>query len=225
MGLSGASYLGRVIQRLPAIQIEGHQPTSTGNEGHPIRLMTRRVAGLDGGGPDSLVQAEVTRLFDTLAPDWHTRVSPSRTRVVADAFERGVDSYAVARALAFEVGSGIGTYTRLVGFRYASVLSLDVSFAMLSLAPIDTFRVVADGACLPAADDSADAVVLINAFLFPDEVRRVLKRGGLVVWVNSSGPDTPIHLNTEDLVAAVPFDVEGVESRAGVGTWAVLRRL
>jgi hypothetical protein len=74
------------------------------------------------------------------------------------------------------------------------------------------------------ADGAADVVVLINAFLFPAEVERVLA-SGVLVWVNSSGEDTPIHLSTREVVSSLGFPVEGVESRAGVGTWAALRRL
>lgn len=44
------------------------------------------------------------------------------------------------------------------------------------------------------------------------------------MWVNSSGEQTPIHLTSAEVVAALPFEVTGVESRAGAGTWCVLRR-
>jgi len=66
--------------------------------------------------------------------------------------------------------------------------------------------------------------VLINAFLFPVEVDRVLAPGGLVVWVNSSGESTPIHLTAEEVVEVLPGDWDGVAARAGVGTWCVLHR-
>ena len=144
---------------------------------------------------------------------------------MTDAFERGVDVMSTANSLALEVGSGIGTYTAVVASRYERVVSIDLSYEMLAHAPPDSHRTMADGALLPVRSSTVDAVVLINAFVFPNEVARVLEIGGLVVWVNSSGPDTPIHLTTDDLVRALHFEVEGVESRAGVGTWAVLRRL
>jgi hypothetical protein len=66
--------------------------------------------------------------------------------------------------------------------------------------------------------------VLINAFLFPAEVDRVLSGGGVVVWVNSSGEQTPIYLSTDDLLAALPGKWTGIASRAGEGHWCVLRR-
>ena len=62
-------------------------------------------------------------------------------------------------------------------------------------------------------------------FLFPGEIARVLRPGGILLWVNVSGPDTPIHLSTDEVVAALPFEVEGVESTAGAGTWCALRRI
>ena len=65
---------------------------------------------------------------------------------------------------------------------------------------------------------------MINAFLFPAEVERVLSPGGALVWVNSSGEDTLIHLSVDDLLAALPGEWCGTSSRAGEGLWCVLRR-
>ncbi len=190
-----------------------------------MRLITRRIAGIEEGGWDAQAREQVSYVFDTLAPEWHTRVSPQRTQVVSDALDRGVDRLSHDGGLGIEVGSGIGSYTHLVGQRFRPTVSLDLSREMLALAPSETLRVVGDGGALPIADATATAVVLINAFFFPREVERVLKPGGLIVWVNSSGPDTPIHLTTAELISAAPFPVDGYESRAGVGTWCVLRRL
>jgi ubiquinone/menaquinone biosynthesis C-methylase UbiE len=85
-------------------------------------------------------------------------------------------------------------------------------------------RVLADAVDLPLPDASADAVVLVNMMLFPAEVDRVLAPGGRVVWVNSSGESTPIHLTTDEVVAALPGEWTGVASRCGIGLWSVLRR-
>jgi hypothetical protein len=73
-------------------------------------------------------------------------------------------------------------------------------------------------------DGSVAAVVLINAFLFPGEVERVLSRGGVLVWVNTSGAETPIYLSVEDLVARLTGDWTGTSSQAGEGCWCVLKR-
>lgn len=189
-----------------------------------MRLMTRRVAGLDPGEWDDDARSEVTDLFDELADDWHTRITPESALVVADALERGLDRIAHGSGLAVEVGSGIGTYSRLIGKHFDRVVSVDLSFEMLTRAGSTPLRVMADGGRLPLGDRSVDAVVLINAFAFPREIDRILAASGCVVWVNSSGEDTPIHLTTADLVRSLPFAVNGVESRAGAGTWCVLRR-
>ena len=57
--------------------------------------------------------------------------------------------------------------------------------------------------------------MLVNCFLFPEEVDRVLAPDGVVVWVNSSGAETPIHLPPDDVAAALPGRWTGVESTAG----------
>ena len=190
-----------------------------------MRIMTRRVAGLDAVGWDGKARAEVVEVFDALAPEWHTRSSPQRTAVVLDAFERGLGGNTVDNQVAIEVGSGIGSYSALIANRFDIVLSVDVSAEMVRHAPVGpTYRVLADSGLLPISDRSADSVIAINAFLFPHEVARVLRVGGTLIWVNSSGEETPIHLSTDDVVTVLPFPVDGRESRAGVGTWCVLRR-
>ncbi|MCU1496150.1 MAG: hypothetical protein JWM47_103, partial [Acidimicrobiales bacterium] len=52
----------------------------------------------------------------------------------------------------------------------------------------------------------------------------VLGADGVVVWVNSSGDQTPIYLPAEDVAAALPGGWTGVASGAGAGLWCVLRR-
>src|SRR4029078_11244821 len=101
----------------------------------------------------------------------------------------------------------------------------DLSGAMLRLAPRGpAHRVQGDAAKLPVRDSSAAAIVMINAFLFPAEVDRVLAPQGALVWVNSSGEKTPIYLSVDDLVARLPGEWTATASRAGEGSWCVLRR-
>lgn len=209
------------VRTLPHRPIEGHQPTSRGNERHPMRIMTRRAAGLEPGGWDAAARAEVAAFFDALAGEWHTRDSPERRQVVDDALQRGE----VRGRRALEVGSGTGIYTARLAERFAAVAALEVSLEMLRLAPPDPGqRILADAAALPFAEGSVDSVVLVNAFLFAAEVDRVLGPSGTVVWVSSSGAETPIHLSTAEVVEALPGSWTGVESSAGAGTWCVLRR-
>lgn len=189
-----------------------------------MRIMTRRIAGLEPGGWDRESERLVAELFDGLAPEWHTRISPERTAVVEDALRRGLDPVLQISELAIEIGSGIGTYSGLLSSRFGAVLSVEISWEMLARAGETSFRIQGDGGLLPVRDGAADAVVLINAFLFPVEMARVLKPRGVLLWVNSSGEETPIHLSVAEVVTALPFNVEGVESRAGAGTWGALVR-
>jgi SAM-dependent methyltransferase len=213
------------ITHLPPVTIDGHQSSRHGGPDHPMRIATRRAAGLEGGGWTGELRGEVETFFDQLAGEWHTRTSPERMAVVADAMTRGLDPLKLASGVAVEVGSGIGTYSPLLAERYQSVLAVDLSFEMLKRAPAaPAYRVQGDGSRLPVRDGAAAAVVLINAFLFPEEVKRVLAPGGAVVWVNSSGEFTPIYLSVDDLVASLGGAWSGTTSRAGEGHWCVLRR-
>jgi SAM-dependent methyltransferase len=213
------------LVELPPIAIEGHQPTGQGNADHPMRIMTRRAAGLHPDGWDADARAKVAAYFDGMAAEWHTRTSPERDAVVVDALERGLPDDLGSADVCVELGSGIGAYTPLLAQRWGRVLAVEVAVEMLRLAPpTPGHRLLADGASLPLPDGSAGAVVLVNCFLFPAEVDRVLAPDGVVVWVNSSGGDTPIHLPADDVVAALPGRWTGVRSGAGVGLWCVLRR-
>lgn len=212
------------LAELPPVGIPGHKASGLGSDEHPMRIMTRRAAGLHPGGWDDTARAEVAAFFDGLAPEWHTRTSPERDAVVADALARGLPDGGAAD-VCVELGSGIGAYTPMLAQRWRRVLAVEVAIEMLLLARATPgHRVLADGAHLPLADGAASAVVLVNCFLFPHEVDRVLASDGAVVWVNSSGAETPIHLPPEDLLAALPGEWTGVRSRAGAGIWAVVRR-
>ncbi len=214
------------LGELPPIAIEGHLPSGLGSADHPMRLMTRRAAGLLDPPWDDTARAEVGAFFDELAPDWHTRTSPGRDAVVADALERGLPDDLGRADVCVELGSGIGAYTPKLAARWRRVLATEVSAEMLRLAPGQPgHRLLADGARLPLADGVASAVVLVNCFLFPAEVARVLGPDGVVVWVNSSGTETPIHLPPSDVVASLPGVWDGVESGAGAGIWCVVRRV
>jgi hypothetical protein len=213
------------IQYLPPVDIEGHQSSGAGGPDHPMRIATRRAAGLHPEGWTTELRNEVKDFFDGLAGDWHTRVSPQRTAVVSDALTRGLGHGEASAGLAVEVGSGIGTYSSLLSERFATVVAIDLSPEMLKAAPAGpAHRVRADGAALPIRNASAAAVVLINAFLFPAEVARVVAPQGSIVWVNSSAEQTPIYLSAEELVAQLPGAWTGTASRAGQGYWCVLRR-
>jgi hypothetical protein len=209
---------------LPGTAIEGHVASGRGSDDHPMRIMTRRAAGLLEPAWDEQARLETATYFDALAGEWHTRTSPERDAVVADCLARGLPELGRAD-VCVELGSGIGAYTPMLVARWGRVLATEVAMEMLLLAPPEPgHRVLADGADLPLADGRASAIVLVNCFLFPQEVDRVLGSDGVVVWVNSSGGSTPIHLPAEDVLAALPGQWTGVTSTAGEGLWAVFSR-
>jgi SAM-dependent methyltransferase len=190
------------------------------NADHPMRAVTEAVAaGEDTWTPDRARQ--VTGLFDSLAAEWHTRDEPGRLAPLEDAWIRG-GPLPTGRAL--ELGSGTGLITPWLAERFAVVLAVDLSQAMLRLAPRSSPRVRADGAALPVPDGSIDAAVLVNAFLFPSEVDRVVAPDGVLVWVCTRGADTPIYLSADRVGDTLGTSWSGVASLAGTGSWAVFRR-
>lgn len=186
---------------------------------HPMRVVTEEVAADPSSWHDAQ-RREVAAFFDELAPEWHTRSGPGRELPVLDAFDRGVPAGLTGPAA--EVGSGTGLVSATVAERFTPTLAVEISPEMLRRAPAGpAHRVLADGARLPVPDGSLAAVVLMNAFLFGPECARALRPGGVVVWINSRGPLTPIHLPAEAVVAALPGAWTATASEAGTGTWCV----
>jgi SAM-dependent methyltransferase len=214
--------MSRVLQRLNrTIPTPAGERTANADESHPMRRATRAIASSpDGWTPE--LRAQVTGLFDQLAPGWNTRAGEQRLDAVHDALERGP---VPDGGTWLELGSGTGLMTSVLARRADVVLSVDLSEQMLSLAPRDVApRLRADGATLPVPTGSIDVLVAINAFLFPTEAARVVAPDGTLLWVNTSGAHTPIHLPAEDVLAAMGSGWHAVASEAGWGTWAVLRR-
>jgi SAM-dependent methyltransferase len=190
---------------------------------HPMRAVTRAIAfeGIWDGDRSALVQG----IFDGLAPEWTaTRDGPGRALPLLDALDRG----AVTGETVIELGSGTGLVSRHLQERFGRVVSVDLSFEMLRHGIAETPQVNADAAHLPLPTGVADALVLMNMFLFPAEVARCLAPSGALVWVNSRAEDTPIHLTADEVVdsltAAGTGSWSGMASRAGEGSWCVLRR-
>ncbi len=226
-------------------------PGGPGGPDHPMRKVTVQVA-FDPGGWTAERRAKVAALFDSLAEEWHTRGGGDRHRPLVDALERGE----VPRAgPCLELGSGVGLTTALLAERFDVVHAVDLSMEMLRRAPDGPGpRVLADSCCLPYPDGAAAAIVCQNMLLFPTEIERVLAPGGALVWVNTSGEHTPIHLTAAEVERALnshsgrassmlhadSVDVahplarraaqapagswDVVASSAGRGTWAVARR-
>jgi SAM-dependent methyltransferase len=187
---------------------------------HPMRQLTRAIAS---GEPWTRDHAErVANVFDGLAAEWSERhVDPLKAAPVLDAIDRGA---APLDARWIELGSGTGAGCRVLHGKVREQVSVDISAEMLAHAPPDAPRVRADSSRLPFRDDVADVVLMINMILFPAEVDRILRPDGRLVWVNTLGDQTPIHLPPEDVASALPGVWKGVSSYAGTGLWAVLRR-
>jgi SAM-dependent methyltransferase len=187
---------------------------------HPIRVVTREVAF--GGAWTAESRERVAGIFDSMADEWTaSHESEERYASLDDALVRG----SVTSGRCLELGSGTGLGTARLVDHFVSVVALDLSEGMLRNAPSEYgHRIRGDSSELPIRTGSVDALVLVNMFLFPAEVDRVLGDDGQLVWVNTYAEETPIHLPAADVVAALPGSWTGVASRAGTGSWCVLRR-
>ena len=184
----------------------------------PIRKVTEAVAFDDAWDVER--RDKVRDLFDGMAAEWGSRFSEEREASILDALDRG--GPLGGKVIELGAGSGLGT-ARLVE-RFDDVIALDLSMEMLRHQPDLAPKVRADASILPFADDAADALVLVNMLLFPAEVDRVLAPGGTIVWINTHGHETPIHLSPEAVVAALPGAWSATAGRAGTGLWATVRR-
>lgn len=186
-----------------------------------MRTVTHQVA-FEPGGWTKERSAKVAELFDGLAPEWHTRRGPESAHPLVDALARG-GPFPAGPTL--EAGSGVGAFTAEIAARLDDVIACDLSYEMLHRAPAASApRCQADASVLPFADGTFGLVVLVNMLLFPHEMARVLRPDGSLVWVNTIGDATPIHLAAEEVHRALPGTWEGCHAEAGWGTWVVLRR-
>ena len=206
--------LERVVEEPP------DRPERSPGEYETMQEITRRIA-LDGGWTLDLAQ-NIEQLFDALAPDWPTRGGEARLVVLRDALARGG---VPGGGTCLEIGSGVGLHTPSLAGHFDLVVSLDFSAEMLALAPRDLSVLVrADASATPLQESSVDVVACINAFLFPEEYLRVMRPGASIVFVSTSGDQTPIYLRPEELLAALPEGFAATTSLAAWGSWTVLHR-
>ena len=209
------------VEHLPAVVPVRVEREAGSRDDHPMRKVTREVA-FDPASWTAARQAEVGALFDGLAPVWHTREEPGRYDALLDALDRGG---VPTDGPVLELGSGIGLSTPLVAEHFPRLIAADLAVEMLRLAPPEAApRLQCDSTALPFADGALQVVLLVNMLLFPVEMDRVLAADGALVWVNTSGAQTPIHLPAEDVLAALGGGWHVTASEAGTGTWAVARR-
>jgi SAM-dependent methyltransferase len=165
----------------------------------------------------------MTELFDGLAAEWADRVDDTKLAPIEDALDRG-GVPAVAWGLEIGTGTGVGASARRR--RGATVVATDISPEMLRQnGALDVPKMRVDSSALPVRARSVDAVLLVNMLLFPGEIDRVIRPTGSLVWVNTRGDQTPIHLPAADVLEALPGVWQGVSARAGTGFWLVARRV
>ena len=191
-----------------------------GDTARPMRELTRSIAiEPDAWTPDRA--AQIASFFDSLASGWRERDVPERHDALADALTRGG---AFPNGWCVEVGSGTGNATADLRAAFRHVVSLELSREMLRLSAVEGRQVQADAAALPVRTGSVAVVALINMFLFPMEVARVLAEDGVLLWVSTNGDQTPIYLPPSDVLDALPGTWDGITSEAGWGTWLTARR-
>jgi hypothetical protein len=208
------------LTTLPSTVTVASERPEVGGPDHPMRRVTTDTAF----APESWTPeraAKVGELFDSLAPTWKERDGPERHASVLDALDRGGP---FPHGPCIEVGSGAGIATPVLADALRDVIALDLSFEMLVLAGSETPRVRADASVLPIRSHAVAVVALINMFLFPAEVDRVLAPDGALLWVSTLGDATPIYLPPADVIRALPGAWDGVTADAGWGTWLVARR-
>ncbi len=163
--------------------------------------------------------------FDELAQAWDAERGGYRATPACDALARGGPWPA---GLCVEVGAGTGLLTPHLARVWPNLVAVDISQFMIARSR-HPWRVRADAAHLPLPDGVAAAVVIGDAPLFAAETARVLTPDGVILWSNALGVDAPFHVPTSTLIdalgTATHTDWEAVESSAGWGSWAVLRRV
>lgn len=199
---------------------EASDPDPFAGPDHPMRRLTRAQAFGEPWTDDDA--ARVQQIFDARASDWsEDHVDPVKAAPVDDALDRGE---VPLDGTWLEVGSGTGAGARVLTPRVDRLVCTDLSEQMLLHAPDLAPRVRADASALPFGQDQFDAILLINMLLFPSEIDRLLRAHGVVVWVNTLGDQTPIHLPPADVLDALPGTWTGLTARAGTGFWLTARR-
>lgn len=207
---------GTVRHLDPVRPLEPLDPT---HQDHPMRVVTTEMAA--GGEFREEQSAAVQALFDSMAGGWHAHDVPERLVVLEDVLER----VELPEGILVELGAGTGIGTKVINRFRPVAAAVDLSAGMLAQAPPGLAPWTrADASRLPFADHSVDVLVLLNMLLFPVEADRVLADHGALVWVNTVGEATPIHLPAEAVVDSLPGPWFADASRAGSGTWCVARR-
>lgn len=209
---------------LPPLGRSSAMPLETGAApSQPITVLTSKIAH-DEQSWTSERARKLEHIFDEIAPTWDLQFAnnqAARMAPVWDAIDRGgpVELGSIA-----DVGAGTATSSIFLRERFRQVIGFDLSYEMLRRGPRSLAKVQADASQLPVASGALDAVLLMNAFVFPTEIDRVLAAHGVLIWVSSLGAATPIYLPPQELIKVMPGNWQGRFSGVGSASWVVLRR-
>lgn len=172
------------------------------------------------------------RQFDAIATSWDTFRGPESFAP----FERALDAVAPPPADVLDLGTGTGEGAFAIARRFpdARITGVDLAEAMLAEAQRKTppelrERVrfeTGDASGLRFADASFDLVTHANMIPFFDEIARVLRPGGHVLFAFSGGASTPIYVPSERLRAELERRgfTDFAEFAAGNGTSLLARK-
>ena len=176
-----------------------------------------------------LFRGPLRRQFDRLAPSWEAMRAPGFLAPV----EAALEQLPSPPQRVLDVGTGTGAAARLVGDRFpeAEIVGVDLSERMLAEARrlTDSERITyqaADAEHLPFDSASFDLVLLANMIPFFDELARVVRPHGQLVFAFSGGAGTPIYVTPVRLRSELTRRgfAEFAELSAGRGTAFIARK-
>lgn len=181
-----------------------------------------------------LLKHPMRRYFDRSAPGWDERTGAGSVDHLAG-LAAAVTRVSPRPERVLDIGTGTGEAALFLTREYptASVRGVDLSEEMIRIAKAKvgldpqgrvSFK-VADASDLPYDEDSFDLVTQVNMPPFFTEIARVLRPGGHLIVVASSGAATPFYTPPAVLERGLArHRIETVETGAsGRGTWLVAR--
>ncbi|MEX0768091.1 MAG: methyltransferase domain-containing protein [Microthrixaceae bacterium] len=227
-------YLDEVIYLDIELPPQGEPPEDIGSS-HPMREITEAVAD-DPKSWTPEISQQVAGFFDEMASSWAASGNRARGQVVLqDLLSRaGLLRAGLLGGVVVELGAGTGSGTALLNQHFEHVIAGDLSSEMIKRLPAQLAnRVQLDSSALPFATGSVQTLACVNMILFADEVVRVLAADGVLIWVNSIGNRTPIHLSASRIAQVLSTQVQELDlgggfkvtaSEAEWGTWVIAER-